>query len=136
MASGSGNTIAASQYAKAINGKLSPSSGWMPTAIKYKVKRHKEKKMGWFRKKFNSWVRQAWNDAQDVEEVAVKSHDGVSGKSSIRFTIYAASGGYIIEHYKHDRYRESDGPELTIVNNGESLGTAVEHILTMEALKA
>lgn len=135
MASGSGNTIAASQYAK-VKQTWAPAGLIKHNAIVYNPTNKKEKKMGWFRKKFNGWVRQAWNDAQDVEEVAVKSPGGVSGKSSIRFTIYAASGGYIIEHYKHDRYRESDGPELTIVNNGESLGTAVEHILTMESLKA
>lgn len=135
--SNNGSPIAAIQYGKTKLGSK-PSNVVFNTRYNKvnALTTKKEKKMGWFRKKFNSWVRQAWNDAQDVNEVAVKSHDGVSGKSSVRFTIYAASGGYIIEHYKHDRYRESDGPELTIVNNGENLGTAVEHILTMEALKA
>ena len=140
MPTNKGSPIAASQYAKTMLGSK-PSNivfktRWQGiTSDNYFAKKEK-KKMGWFRKKFNGWVRQAWNDATDVDEVAVKSPNNISGKSSVRFTVYAASGGFIIEHYKQDRYRESDGPELTIVNNGESLGTAVEHILTMEALKA
>lgn len=96
----------------------------------------KEKKMGWFRKKFNSWVRQAWEDARDTSEVAIKSHDSITGKSSVRFTVYAAQGGHIIEYYKQDRYKENDGPELVIVNGDQTIGQAVEHILTMEALKS
>lgn len=129
--SASNGSIAASQYAKVLGSKPIHYIEYNAT-----ITNKGKKKMGWFRKKFNSWVRQAWNDAQAVDEVADRMHTGVSGKSSVRFTVYAASGGFIIEHYKQDRYRESDGPELTIVNNGESLGTAVEHILTMEALKA
>ena len=125
-------SIASSQYAKAISPIKYHRSKYGAKKVK------KEKKMGWFRKKFNNWVRQAWEDARSepVDHDVIRAHDGISGKSSVRFTIYPASGGYIIESYKQDRYKENDGPTLTIVNNGDSLGTAVEHILTMEALKA
>lgn len=94
--------------------------------------------MGWFRKKFNGWVRQAWNDAQESEcvDTTLRAHDGINGKTSVRFTIYPASGGFVIEHYKQDRYKDSDGPTLTIVNHSDELGKTVEHILTMEALKS
>jgi hypothetical protein len=99
----------------------------------------KEKKMGWFRKKFNNWVRAAWEEARAEPVDTYDTYaitNSISGKSSVRFTIYAASGGYVIEHYKQDRYKENDGPELTVVQNGDSLGQTVEHILTMEALKS
>jgi hypothetical protein len=61
---------------------------------------------------------------------------GIDASKSIRFTIYPASGGYVIEHYKNDRMRESDGPTLTIVNNGDSIGQAIEHAIAVESLKA
>lgn len=100
----------------------------------------KEKKMGWFKRKFAQWCREAWENSREDDRSyvteSVRPHDGVTGKSSIRFTIYAAQGGHIIEYYKQDRYRETDGPELVIVNQGDELGKAVEHILTMEALKS
>lgn len=131
MSTGNGS-IAASQYAKAIN--IGPPS----IRISKTVVTKKEKKMGWFRKKFNSWVRQAWEDArsESVDRDVIRAHDGISGKSSVRFTVYPASGGYVIESYKQDRYKENDGPTLTIVNHGDDFGKAVEHIIAIEALKA
>jgi hypothetical protein len=111
----------------------------LDTARTRLVQKEKEKKMGWFKRKFAQWTREAWESAQKAEVYAtdsVRVHDGVNGKSSVRFTIYAASGGHIIEYYKNDRYKESDGPELVIVSQGDELGKAVEHILTMEALKS
>lgn len=95
----------------------------------------KEKKMGWFRKKFMEWSRRAWEDSE-VESVGPTSaYDQISGNSSIRFTIYPASGGHIIEHHRQDRYRDSSGPNLTIVSAGDDLGKAVEHIIAIEALR-
>lgn len=141
MSTGNGS-IAASQYAK-VNQTWASAGLNKPGILVYTdpsvKKAKKEKKMGWFRKKFNNWVRQAWEEgrADNYVEATVKSsHEGVNGKTSFRFTIYPASGGYVIEHYKQDRYKDNDGPSLTIVPNGESLGTAVEHAITMEALKS
>jgi len=99
------------------------------------ARKRKVKKMNWFKRKFAQWSREAWENS-DTAEVAVKSHEGVNAKTSMRFTVYPASGGYVIEHYKQDRYKDGDAPSLTIVNNGDSIGTAVEHILAIEALKA
>lgn len=131
MSTGNGS-IAASQYAKAIN--IGPPS----IRISKTVVTKKEKKMGWFRKKFNSWVRQAWEDArsESVDRDVIREPDSISGKSSVRFTVYPASGGYVIESYKRGRYKENDGPTLTIVNHGDDFGKAVEHIIAIEALKA
>lgn len=141
MSSGNGS-IAASQYAKAVNSKppgMVFKTRYGITSDKYGAKKaKKEKKMGWFRKKFNNWVRQAWEDArtETVDRDVIRAHDGINGKSSVRFTVYPASGGFVIESYKQDRYKENDGPELTIVNHGDELGKAVEHIIAIEALRS
>ena len=94
--------------------------------------------MGWFRKKFNNWVREAWENGRDeiVCDNAVRTHEGINGKISVRFTVYPASGGFVIESYKQDRYKDSEGPTLTIVNHGDDLGKAVEHIIAIEALRS
>jgi hypothetical protein len=130
---GSGS-IATSQYAKAVGSK--PYKPHYERGYKNKDK----KKMGWFKKKFAKWVREAWENARDEDRTytadSIRPHEGVNGKSSVRFTIYAAQGGHIIEYYKNDRYKEHDGPELVIVNGDQTIGQAVEHILTMEALKS
>ena len=138
MSSGNGS-IAASQYSKAIGCKP-PRPYRLDTPRTRKVRKEKEKKMGWFKKKFAKWVREAWENARDEDRTytadSLRPHEGVNGKSSVRFTIYAAQGGHIIEYYKNDRYKEHDGPELVIVNSDQTIGQAVEHILNMEALKS
>ena len=91
-----------------------------------------EKKMNWFKKMFAKWSREAWENSR-TQLVERTSPDA---RTSMRFTIYPASGGYVIEYHKQDRYKDNEGPNLTIVNNGDSLGSAVEHILTLESLKA
>jgi len=139
--SGSGSiSLGQAKYNRTIAG-TPPSAGVfrLDTARTRRVRKEKEKKMGWFKRKFAQWCREAWENSRKEEVYAsetVRTHDGVTGKSSVRFTIYAAQGGNIIEYYKQDRYKEHDGPELVIVNQGDELGKVVEHILTMEALKS
>ena len=125
----SNGSIAGSQYAKAIR----PISPVTFTKVK------KRKKMGWLKRKFAQWSREAWENSRNEEVYdtdTVSTHNGINGKSSVRFTVYTASGGFVIESYKQDRYKEHDGPTLTIVNHGEELGKAVEHIIAMEALRS
>ena len=113
-------------------------AGSRPSEIVF-TSHKKEKKMGWFKRKFAQWCREAWESADKAEVYAtdsVRVQEGVNGKTSVRFTIYPASGGFVIEHYKQDRYKEHDGPDLTIVNHGEDLGKAVEHIIALEALRS
>jgi hypothetical protein len=136
----SGQTLGQAKYNRTIAGTL-PSAGVfrLDTARNRKVQKEKEKKMGWFKRKFAQWTREAWESAQKAEVYAtdsVRLQEGLNGKSSVRFTIYPASGGFIIEHYKQERYKDSDGPLLTIVNSGDDLGKAVEHIIAIEALRA
>jgi hypothetical protein len=136
MANAGSGSIASSQYSKAVGSNAGYKTHYARGRPKQTVSK-KEKKMGFFRRKFNQWVRDSWNEAHnDKSEAITRSSESVSAKSSVRFTIYPASGGYVIEHYKQDRYKDSEGPELTIVNNGDNIGTTVEHILTMEALKS
>lgn len=134
------STIAASQYAKTILTSNNYVQTYQPNyeLITYPTK--KEKKMNWFKRKFVEWAKTAIEQSRESEYIATKmapsSHDSINGKTSVRFTIYPASGGHVIEYYKQDRFRDSEGPSLVIVPAGESLGTAIEHALTLESLRA
>jgi hypothetical protein len=97
----------------------------------------KEKKMGWFKRKFAQWSREAWEKSRNSTElVAVRDADTPTPKSSVRFAIYPASGGWIIEHSKQERYKDNDGPSLTIITDLNELGKTVEHLITLEALRS
>ena len=128
-------SLGQAKYNRTIAGTL-PSKIWPTTG--YHTMKKKEKKMGWFKRKFAQWTREAWEEAQQKDEVyAIPSRsNSIDASKSIRFTVYPASGGFVIEHYKNERMRESDGPTLTIVNNGDSIGQAIEHAIAIESLKA
>ena len=140
MSSGSGSiSLGQAKYNRTIAGTLPSQTVFrLDTARNRKVQKEKEKKMGWLKRKFAKWSREAWEESQQIDEVyAIPSRsNSIDASKSIRFTIYPASGGYVIEHYKNDRMRESDGPTLTIVNNGDSIGQAIEHAIAIESLKA
>jgi len=130
-------TLGQAKYNRTIAGTLPSQTVFrLDSARNRKVRKEKEKKMGWFKRKFAQWTREAWETAQPRDEVYPVVSRGIDASKSIRFTIYPASGGYVIEHYKNDRMKESDGPTLTIVNNGDSIGQAIEHAIAIESLKA
>jgi hypothetical protein len=142
MSSGNSSiSLGQAKYNRTIAG-TPPSAGVfrLDTARTRKVHKEKEKKMGWFKRKFAQWTREAWENSRDEDKTyavdSVRPYNGIDASKSIRFTIYPASGGYVIEHYKSERMRESDGPMLTIVNNGDSIGQAIEHAIAIESLKA
>ena len=133
----SGQTLGQAKYNRTIAGTPPSQTVFrLDTARNRKVQKKKEKKMGWFKRKFAQWTREAWEESQPRDEVYAVSTRGIDSSKSIRFTIYPASGGFVIEHYKSDRMKESDGPTLTIVNNGDSIGQAIEHAIALESLKA
>ena len=91
--------------------------------------------MNWLRAKLRDWLNGPY--VSEVKASHLRADIGsVNAKTSLRFTIYPASGGYVIEHYKQDRYKDSEGPELTIVNHGEDIGKTVEHLLALESLRS
>jgi hypothetical protein len=96
----------------------------------------KEKKMGWLKRKFAQWSRDAWENSHYDEKVIVGLSDTPSPKTSVRFAIYPASGGWIIEHSRSDRHKDNDGPTLTIITDFGDLGKTVEHIITLESLRS
>lgn len=109
-------------------------AGSMPGEIAY-TNIKKEKKMSWFKRKFAQWSREAWENARG-ENGLVREADTPSPKMSVRFAIYPAAGGWIIEHSKNDRYKDNEGPTLTIITDFDDLGKTVEHIITLEALRS
>lgn len=57
-------------------------------------------------------------------------------RSSITFTIFPANGGFVIQHFKNERLKDNEGQQLTVVNNHDEIGKAIEHIMAIEAIKS
>ena len=96
----------------------------------------KEKKMNWLKKIIARWVRDVYEGDHLTDTTESVSDTSLNAKTSVRFTLYPASGGWVIEHVKLDRYKDGDGPSLTLVHHGEEIGKAVEHIISMESLRS
>jgi hypothetical protein len=96
--------------------------------------------MEWLRRKLLNWLNKEDRESSPRPNLSVASvktsGTEIYAKTSIRFTVYPASGGHVIEHMKYDRDRDSEGPSLTIVNRGEEIGKAVDHIITLESLRS
>lgn len=84
---------------------------------------------------FARWLNKDKN--QTIESNVVYDTFNYSGsyRSSITFTIYSANGGFVIQHNKHERNKDSNGPELTIVNSHDEIGKTIEHIMAIESLR-
>lgn len=53
----------------------------------------------------------------------------------VQFTVYAAEGGTVIETTMYDRKSDEHEHKLYIITDGESFGTQLEQIVTMERLR-
>lgn len=53
----------------------------------------------------------------------------------IRFQIYKASGGFVVETSMYDRQRDRHHQSLHIITDDQDLGSAIGKIITMETLK-
>lgn len=106
-------------------------------AIRYN---EKEKKMGWFRRKFMEWSRQAWEDSNnDMCETTLVSESiqNLESKNYIQIKVHNASGGYIIEHRSYDYSKDSYcPPDLTVVHRDADIAEKIRDIIVMEGLKA
>jgi hypothetical protein len=72
------------------------------------------------------------NHATTVKSISSGS-GSLNGPISTNFTIYQASGGYVIEHSRYEREKDMPGPKLTIVGRDDDLATAIAHVITLEA---
>ena len=102
--------------------------------------------INWFKKKVISWVREDWDSASNkrsnrgqrgIEENTIGTVASSSRlqQNGMNFTLYSASGGYIMEYntYNHNtdlRYRA-----LHIIPSDQELGQGIAHIITLEMLK-
>lgn len=94
------------------------------------------KKIKWVLNEMDSPSPEYKVNEMQASKISV-SREIPNASKSIRFTIFPANGGYVIEHSNHDRFKDqTSGPTLTVVNKSEDIGEMIAKIITMEALKS
>lgn len=100
--------------------------------------------MRWFNKWFAKKCKEAWENSQDsmTDSIPVPKNQVVSATGSsidtngMNFTVYRASGGYVIEHRMYDRKTDRHNGGLHIITDDKDLGEEIGKIITFESLRS
>jgi hypothetical protein len=98
--------------------------------------------MNWLKLKLRNWA----NSAQDIYEsvpmkMATANSIGIGrgptldSDKGIRFQVYKANGGMVVETSTYDRHKDRSHSGLYIITDGKDLGQELAKIITMETLK-
>jgi hypothetical protein len=106
------------------------------TARTRKVMKERKKKMGWFKRKFAQWCREAWENENDVEVVSSRDMGRNDHSSDERITLRLekAIGGHIVTVSKYngkiDRHREN----TYLIKEEDNLEEALTGVFISEKL--
>lgn len=90
--------------------------------------------MNWFFR----WLEKRCRYARDDEKVQLSSEPVGRRRfndNGMHFTLYKATGGYVIEYTKYDNKTDRNYTDLHVVPDSEDLGEAIGSTITLEALR-
>ena len=101
------------------------------------VRKHQAKGPNMFKRMIRGLITWGMNDHnQDRAEIAISEDTCRISASGIRFEVYRANGGTVIETRRNDRRTGDSVYELHVVASDQDIGEEIGKIITMEALKA
>ena len=101
------------------------------------VRKYQTKGPNMFKRIIRGLVTWSMNDHnQDRAEIAISEDTCRISASGIRFEVYRANGGTVIETRRNDRRTGDSVYELHVVAGDQDIGEEIGKIITMEALKA
>jgi hypothetical protein len=98
--------------------------------------------MNWLKLKLRNWV----NSAQDIYSaepmkmatagsISIGRGPSLDSDKGIRFQVYKANGGMVVETSTYDRHKDRSYNGLYIITDDQDLGKEISKIITMETLK-
>ena len=99
--------------------------------------------MSWFKDKLRNWLMsddssikkasrlRAGNAIPTIEE----DHESMSSDPTMRFKVYNARGGKIVEFTRYDRQKDRNFHDLYIISNDDDFGARIAKIAMMESMK-
>ena len=96
--------------------------------------------MRWLKQRLRNWI----NSDDEVEYVGTKRSRNsiVSARDSheldgepIRFNIFRANGGTVVQTHMYDRHKDRSFQQLHIVGHDQDLGECLGKIITLESLR-
>ena len=101
------------------------------------VRKYQTKGPNMFKRIIRGLVTWSMNDHnQDRAEIAISEDTCRISATGIRFEVYRANGGTVIETRRNDRRTGDSLFELHVVAGDQDIGEEIGKIITMESLKA
>jgi hypothetical protein len=90
-----------------------------------------------FKRMIKGLVTWSMTDHSDREEISLQpDHENRISATGIRFEVYRANGGTVVETRRQDRRSGDSIYELHVVAGDQDIGAEIGKIITIEALKA
>jgi hypothetical protein len=95
--------------------------------------------MRWLKQRLRNWL----NSEDEVEYVTSKRGRGIPVAADrheldgepIRFNIFRANGGTVVQTHVYDRQKDRSFQQLHIVGHDQDLGECLGKIITLESLR-
>lgn len=87
------------------------------------------------KQKFRDWLFDNNEEVNEIGRIALDPGHSLDSSESLRFSVYRASGGLIVETRKYDHRKDQHHNQLHIVTDEKNLGSELAKIITMEALR-
>ena len=98
--------------------------------------------MNWLKHKLRNWINSEPDEAQYVSmkmatanSIGIGRGPSLDSDKGIRFQVYKANGGMVVETSTYDRHKDRSYSGLYIINDDTDLGQEIAKIITMETLK-
>jgi hypothetical protein len=91
-----------------------------------------------FKRMIRGLITWSMNDRheEDIKLSSERADEVRISASGIRFEVYRANGGTVIETRRNDRRSGDSIYELHVISGDQDIGEEIGKIITMEALKA
>ena len=85
------------------------------------------------KQRIRNWLM---DEGEDYDSVPIAIHEVPSLDSEgMRFTVFKASGGFVIETRTYDRRKDESNNKIYVVTENQDLGAELGKIITMESLR-
>lgn len=95
--------------------------------------------MRWLKQRLRNWLN---SEDEDVIVSSKRSRNTLVARDSheldgepIRFNVFRANGGTVVQTHMYDRHKDRSFQQLHIVGHDKDLGECLGKIITMESLR-
>ena len=92
-----------------------------------------KQKLTW-RQRLRNWLNKDIDNEVSISQDMVVEEASLSS-DGMRFSLYRASGGYVVETRHYDRRNDRNENKMYIITDDQDVGHAIGKIITMESLR-